>query len=189
MDKESKTIIWHDNYAVAKDFYDRNGHFPTHKENRRIRQWANVWYHKYAENNPDFLQSLLDIGYRIPDRWRLWDSNYRTARDFYITYGRALRPSDNQKVYRYFRVWAGNSGKDYPDRIRLLQEIGLDYKVKDSAWERNFNRAKNFYDKNGRFPTHTDDIVLAEWARRWAGIKGKEHPEMLGRLASIGYRT
>lgn len=186
--KETMNIsVWEENYRTAHNFFKKHGHFPTNKEDRRIRQWANVWFHKHSEKYPDKLQMLLSIGYPIPDRWNLWNRNYKYARDFLLEHGRPMKHSDNNKVWRYFRVWACNSGKRYPERVHMLREIGITLKVMDSVWQKNFDRASNFYKTHGHFPTKSENILLYEWARQWEQRMGRDNPSMLDMLKSIGY--
>ena len=190
MEKENKTLlVWNNNYAEAKAFYDEHGHFPTHKENRKIRQWANVWWHKYSEQNPDKLQMLFNIGFQAPDKWTLWNKNYELAKAFYKKNGRGLKNSDDSKLYRYFRVWAGNCGKDHPERINLLLQIGIQYKITDTVWDKNFNKAKAFFDARGHFPTRAENICIYEWARQWTHKQGKQHPDLMDKLKSIGFQA
>lgn len=186
--KETMNIsVWEENFQTARAFYKKNGHFPTPKENRRIRQWANVWFHKYSEQHPDKMEMLLSIGYQIPDKWNIWNKNYKLAKDFLVEHGRPMRHSDNNKVWRYFRVWACNSGKQHPERVRMLHEIGIVLKVTDSVWQKNFDRAKAFYNVHGHFPTKKENIILYEWARQWEQRMGHDNPSMLDMLKSIGY--
>lgn len=186
--KDSKTIsVWDENYDTARRYFKKHGHFPTHKENRRIRQWANVWYHKHSKENPEKLDMLLSIGFQIPDKWNLWNKNYQIAKGFLMEHGRPMKHADNNKVWRYFRVWACNSGKQYPERIQMLRDIGIIIKVADSVWQKNFDRAKAFFDLHGHFPSKQENIILSEWARQWELRKGKENPSMLAKLVSIGY--
>lgn len=187
-DNSKTAIVWQNNYAEAKAFYEQNKRFPNPKENRRIRQWANVWYRKYAEDNPEKLQLLLDIGFQIPDRWMLWNKNYEIACDFLKKNGRPMKYADNNKVFRYFRVWVGNSGKYHPDRIDLLKKIGFDVKITDTAWDKNFEKAKVFFEEHGHFPTKQENLMLYIWAKRYWQKMDKKNPTQLNMLLSIGFK-
>ena len=61
--KNSNEGIWKKNYLEAKNFYLANGYFPRDKDNRRIHEWARVWYKNSSSNYPEKLKKLEEIGF------------------------------------------------------------------------------------------------------------------------------
>lgn len=185
--KKSGEEIWLQNYKEAEVFYLKERRFPTYKENRKIRQWANSWARKFADTHPQKMQMLLEIGYEMPDKWRLWNIYYHRAEELFRKNGRPLRYTDNKTIYRYFNAWLDNNAKKYPERANQLRIIGVNTRGADNIWERNYKKAKDFYNKYGRFPTRAENILLYEWARRWTKMYIDSEPTKIQKLKDIGY--
>lgn len=49
------------NYAEAKEFFEKHGHFPTQNENRKLNHWASSWWKRTYVNNPGMHQEKADM--------------------------------------------------------------------------------------------------------------------------------
>ena len=93
----------------AKDFYEEYGHFPSHKEDRKIYAWVIQWWGRTYLTNPqkyqDMTQLLVDIGYEHKS-WsvaneRKWEANYSKAKHWYEQYGSLLGSSSHLWAVRW----------------------------------------------------------------------------------------
>ena len=174
--KDRNDGMWMKNYEEAKAFYDEQGHFPRSNENNRLYQWSMAWwtrsYLKNPEENEVKAQMLGEIGFvyqpNEEKNFNLWWDNYEKAKAFYETNGYFPSYKDNQKLYDWARNWWKKAESEYTDelqeKIRLLKAVGFqgkEYKSRvetnDDLWMNNYNKAKTFYEENGRFPKANED--------------------------------
>ena len=187
MNVENKILsVWDKNYQEAKAFFKKNGHFPKYNENRKIRQWALVFYNKYFSTQKDRVRKLKAIGFEGADKWELWEKHFAVAKDIYFKTGKAPNYKVAKETYRYFNLWIINSGKKHPDRLNRLAAIGFKITATDTIWDKHYRTASAFFEKHGRFPNHNDNVVIAQWARVWVSNHGKENPEKMEKLRKIG---
>lgn len=75
------------------------------------------------------------------------------------------------------------------DTRELLAKMDdrMAYLGKWAKWNKNYEIAKEFYDANGRFPTHVDIPGIKKYFRAWEREQKDRHPEMLEKLQAIGY--
>ena len=188
MENNQKTSAWDKNYEEAKAFYEEHGHFPTYRENRKLRQWALVFHHKYHGLQKEKFRKLKAIGFEGADKWELWDKHFAIAKDIFFKTGKAPNYKVAKETYRYFVLWIINSGKRHPDRLDCLAAIGFRTgSGGGDIWDKHYATAARFFEKNGRFPNHKDNAVVAEWARIWVSKHGNEEPDKLEMLREIGY--
>ena len=181
---------WDKNYQEAKAFFEEHGHFPKYRENRRLRQWALVFHHKYQGTQLERFRMLKEIGFEGADKWELWDKHFAIAKDIFFKTGKAPNYKVAKETYRYFNLWIIKSGKRHPDRLNCLAAIGFKTAKKgNTIWDKNYRTAASFFTKYGRFPNRNDNVVLAEWARVWVSKHGTEEPEKMEMLREIGYNN
>ena len=166
--------------------YESTGHFPTYNENRKLRQWALVWYKKEGENEPEKMKMLESIGFTKPDKWAHWNAMYSIARQIYNETGAAPTTKNGRDCYRYFSLWLMNSGHLHGDRVRMLQNIGFAVRTHD-VWESNFEECETFFKVHGHFPTQREKNRLNLWAKEWAKRCGADDSERLQKLRDIGF--
>ena len=128
--------IWDKNYAEAKEHYVKTGHFPTRSENKRIRDWANQWVRNSSDKYPERLVILQNIGYEIPDPWKVWDKNFEEARAHFEKTGHFPNQSDepDKRLYYWANHWVRNSSDKFPERLEMLQNIGFKMSDKWAIW-------------------------------------------------------
>lgn len=186
---------WDANYAEAKAFFDEHGHFPTYKENRGIRHWADSWYKNGGpDREPEKYQLLLDIGYRYickDERFKaFFIKNYKEAKAFFEEHGHFPTQRENKTLNQRFtswwcRIYLRNPYK-YEEQAQMLRNIG--YKNRRDNWWIKYNKAVEFYNVHSHFPTLKEDKVIYNWARSWCLNGGPDRePEKYQLLINIGY--
>lgn len=179
--------VWEENFGQAKAFFDANGRFPHYSDDRRLRQWALVWYRRFGSTDSIRLARLKSIGFFPHDRWLVWERHFEQARRVWDGTGHRVTARTGTESYNYFKQWLLHNARKYPERVARLAAIGFRIKPRRDVFDRNFDRARAFYDRHGRFPTRADDLVLAEWARRWYRSHAQDCPDRAVLLTSIGF--
>lgn len=138
-----------------------------------------------------------------------WQRAYEHAKEYYETYG------DLDVKVKYvcgdgFRLgsWIANTRTAYqnrikqslltPERIKLLESIGMIWGKNNALWERNYAAAKEYYEKHGDLRVRADYVTedgirLGTWIgnqkKIYSGVKtaGAElSEEQIARLEAIG---
>ena len=182
-----KVDVWEKNFAEAKVFFEEHGRFPRYSDNLHIRQWSLVWYRKFGQTDKIRLQRLEEIGFHPADRWRIWDRHYMQARKIWNETGRKVSMRTAPDTYNYFKQWLLHNTRRFPERAAMLVDIGFKIGGELELWYRNFNKARTFHAKHGRFPSRADNIYLAEWARQWYQSHAQDNPDKAQMLIDIGY--
>lgn len=180
-------ITWQRNYAEAKAFFDEHGHFPTYKENSKLRQWANKIYKEMTRSGHNKKEQLRAIGYEPHEKWKLWNQNYAEAKRIYEETGHTPTYKAHPRLFKYFKHWMMNSGNLHPDRLAMLSNIGYKVDGHGHIWQKNYAEAKAFFDRYGHFPTPQENIRLFMWARGWIQRHAHEQPEQVDALRQIGF--
>ena len=206
--EEIKNEQWGKNYEEAKAFFDKYGHFPENKENKKIRQWAIQWWRKVylidKNKNQEKAEMLTAIGfeYRIVKEVKdeQFMDNYEKAKAFYDEHGHFPTHKENKKI----RQWAGQwwrkvylkKPEEHQGKARILESIGFIYQNADEKnierWMKNYLQCKEFFDKHRRFPEkRRDDNKLYQWVMAWwtkTYLKNPFlHQEKADMLLAIGF--
>lgn len=176
--------VWEKRYQIAKNYYDKNGKFPSGKE------WA--WLRTYFGNNarkcPDEERTsmLMAIGWRPEES--MWETNYKKAKSFYEQHGRPPGKEDDRDLWEYMTNWKRSTGKNHPELTQKLRDIGwADKPSKKEIWEQKYREAKKIYKETGRFPNVSHPSKLWNWADWWASRYGESDPGRMKRLKRIGF--
>lgn len=140
--------VWDKRYQIAKDYYDKNGKFPSGKE----WEWLRAYFGNNARKCPDEEREsmLMAIGWR-PDE-TVWEENYRKAKLFYEQHGRFPGKKDDRSLWQYFVYWKNSTGKNHPELKQKLRDIGWsDKPSKEEIWNRNTGKPKRYTKKQGVF--------------------------------------
>ncbi len=202
-----KDFDWNNNYAEAKAFFDKNGHFPTKGENRRLNQWAGQWWRnnclKNTVMNQKKMNKLTLIGYKhcTTDEMYddLWMKNYKEAKDFYDKNGHfpiwKERKSLNSWAVNWWRCNYMKNPELHQEKAEMLTTIGFKYRNNrekiDELWLKNFEECRDWYEKMNYFPTKSENKKLNMWVYHWwkySYLKNPElHQEKADRLMAIGF--
>lgn len=185
--KSSGLRQWKDYYNEAKTFFDENGRFPSKDENERLNKWVSEWFVKSSRKHPDKAMLLREIGYtKTHHRIQSWEESYRQAKEHFDRTGHFPTAKENRKL----RHWAATYVRRYqdksPDKIQLLYEIGFE---NTRSWDDNYRRAKVLFEKNGHFPTKSENFNLWSWAIRWKRKYEHQDPKRMKMLRDIGFRA
>ena len=132
--------------------------------------------------------SKLDEHMAYLDRWAVWDKNYAIAKTFYEENGRFPKRAENGTIVNWVRNWYRIHYEKYPERTRMLQEIGFNISIGQSKnWDDYYPLIKEYVTRNGKFPSKKDNEELYMWARDYIkGAKGKRDTNV-SILYDLGY--
>ena len=130
--KDRTDELWMKNYKEAKEFFDKNGHFPTKVENRRLNQWAWNWWKITYLNNLETqrpkMEMLTRIGYDFNKKVNLLMEYAHQAEEYYIKYGKKIpRSGVYEKAYiTLMNFWRDNIRRaKRPDIVNILLKSGF----------------------------------------------------------------
>lgn len=176
--------VWDKRYQIAKDYYDKNGKFPQGKEWTWLRSYFAQSVQKYPDE--ERLSMLMGIGW-FPGN-SIWEANYRKAKLFYEQHGRFPERKDDRNLWQYFVYWKNTTGKNFPELMQKLKDIGwIDKPNREEEWDRKYQEAKKIYEETGSFPNLTHPSKLRRWADWWVSHHGKNDPDRMKRLRDIGF--
>ncbi len=93
-----------------------------------------------------------------------WEIVFEILQEYISECGRFPEYDEEYHSYR-LGVWCSNQrvlrnvGNLSQERIDLLDSIGFIWDAKDERWMSSYRIAKEFFEKNGRLPIHSDTIV------------------------------
>ena len=193
--EDLSNVDWDANYAEAKAFFDKNGHFPTQKENVRLCSWAwNWWYRGGPDKSPEKARLLEEIGFifqTVEEYYdKKWWKNYAEAKAFFEEHGHFPTKKENVRLYSWARNWWKRTYLKNPElhqeKADMLTAIGFTYNSNDEIWIKNYAEAKTFFDKYGHFPTEKR-VWAREWWRNTYLKSPKEHQVKANMLIAIGF--
>lgn len=196
-DKERKAMLmaigwrpeedmWTVNYKTAKAFYEKNGRFPTLKDNRKVYEYMQKWVSNRGDMHPDKMEMLQAIGWKSkPFGDALWEERYREAKAIYKETGKFPTNSSHSKIWQWFYAWVKRCGDNEPKKMKMLQRIGFSLKRKD--WEERYMEAKAIFEETGKFPPTRHSSGLYNWAWSWARKNAGSEPERMQMLLDIGF--
>lgn len=201
---------WNINYQFLKSYYETNGNLfiPDNYSQNGINldKWLNNQIRLYKNGNlsKEKVEMLNNIGISLLIDNKLsvrWERKYQLAKKYYEKNGNLQVPSD----YTIDDVNLGNWlveqrkyynwGKLSKEKIDLLNKIGMVWILDDKLaikWERKYQLAKEYYEKNGNlqvpFDYIIDDIKLGSWivSQRRYYKNGKLSEEKVEMLNDIG---
>ena len=199
--------MWVKSYEKAEAFYEGHGHFPTFKENAKLSSWAFCWwkynYLKNPEKNQEKADMLIAVGFvyqSMDDRnEKLWMKNYEEAEAFYEEHGHFPTIKNIKRINKWAYKWWKDTYLKNPEKNQekadMLIAIGFVYQSKEeqhgNAWVKNYEEAKEFFEKNEQFPASIEGMRLYAWARSWwkrTYLKNPEkNQEKADMLIAIGF--
>ena len=205
--REKIDELWSKNFEECRDWYEKMNYFPTKSENKKLYMWVYHWWKFSYLKNPELHQEkahrLTAIGFvywSAKDRTdELWMKNYKEAKEFFDKNGHFPTKEDHRRLKQWACNWWRNNCLKNPvlnqEKAGMLKTIGFVYQSQDDyyneLWMKNYEEAKEFFDKNGHFPTKVENRRLNQWAWNWWKITylnnlETQRPKM-EMLTRIGY--
>lgn len=134
---------------------------------------------RVRENFPDGINYTMDYSIMVDrfneevkwqDEWGLLEYYVGVAEEYYKHHGSRIKFNvTHSKEYDCIMYFLRNENKraERSDLVERLFCCGFDVKAIEINWTSNYSKAKNFFDKKGRFPNYKDDAKLAAWAYNW----------------------
>lgn len=180
---------WDICYAAAKKYYETHGHLMVPdsyatSEGIQLGSWLGTQRRIYngkaiGHLSADRIKKLNEIEMRWENRDDyIWERNLNLARDYVQAHGDLLvnHLYETEDGIR-FGQWIHNtrqnyrSGKLSQEKIRQLEEIGMEWNVADARWQKYYSAAEAYYEMHGHlnvpYAYKTEDgIALGLWIRR-----------------------
>ena len=217
MDIASKNRIrspWDAMYSLARDYYLTHGDLSVPSNyvtpaGDRLGAWINrqrrVREGKVTGNlTAERIRALDAIGMSWLDLGEeRWNRNFRALRAYYEAHGDIDVPqdyvtSDGLKLGRFVKNMRFHRDTKYrrcltPERLNMLDEMGMIWDVDAYRWEQNFRAAEAYYREHGdlrpakRYTT-PDGVKLGTWLayQREKHSRGELEAEKVTRLNAIG---
>jgi len=205
-------------YGQLKAFLERYDKYPVYtsknNEEKRLATWC-VTQRKYyregiLQKYPDRIKKLEEINFDWnPNTLLGWEENYERLKKFLENKNRMPKLSSKNEEEKRLCAWCnsqkrfyleGNLQK-YPDRIKKLEKVNFEFGGKREAytigsWEENYEKLKEFLEKNKKYPTVTTsknekEKKLATWfgLQRSSYKKGtlQKYPDRIKKLEEINF--
>ena len=180
---------WETSFRRAEAYYlAHDCTLPTKKsaksnEEREIATWVDSQRQRFkrGELSPEAAERLEVFQFSWMRRKEdPWEAGFRNAADYYRTNGNLEVPAGYQCangywLYHWLEAQRAKKAKLSPAQIFRLDAIGMVWS-KEELWDRNFQRARQYYSENGTLPsslaeceTETDQGVYRWLIRQRAG--------------------
>ena len=172
-DKLNETLeaSWETLYCCAKRYYEINGdldvtfNYKT-PEGYSLGTWLFTQRQVYSKKRngillPEQIKKLEAIGMIWDNKTdTVWNARFQTAKSYYEEHGDLLVPAtyvtdDGMKLgvwirnLRAYRKSGARKNVLTPERIKMLDEIGMVWDGLDYLWYRNFSSAAMYYHEHG----------------------------------------
>ena len=214
------SATWDVMYELAKKYYQENGNLNViekyyTEEGYGLGQWVSLQrriYNGTAKGSLTQVQieKLSEIGME----WGMysdvsWEKYYTAAKKYYEAHGNLL-PTVTYKDENGLRLgtWltALRGSRRYgtrekfltPERIEMLDKIGMVWDITSYSWDKYYSSAARYYEEHGdlKVPANyidSDGVYLGKWITRLKAIRRGESPnsrdlteEQIERLDKIG---
>lgn len=190
MDWSPEETAWEQNYAVAKEFFEKHGHLRVTLSYRgrteiddggkNLNYWIAAQRDKNAAGklSQDKIDRLNAIGMIWNVRRESWDSFYEVAVEYYREFGNIDMPMNkeyhgvnlggwlsNMRSTRNGRV--GGYAQLTEEQIAKLDALGMHWNPLEDKWNAHFKRLKDYYDTHGSLDgLRQYDKELSGWVTR-----------------------
>ena len=203
-------------YAVARAYYIAHGdlNVPSNHvtpEGKRLGAWLNrqrqIRSGKLKGSlSPEQIRALDEIGMSWLDLGEeRWNRNFRALRAYYAQHGDIDVPqdyvtSDGLRLGRFLKNMRFYRDTKYrrcltPERLRLLDEMGMIWDVSEHRWREGCRYAQAYYEAHGNLqPTNRyvtpDGFKLGAWVKyqREKRARGELSEERVRTLDAMGIR-
>ncbi len=191
---------WDFHFDELARFWDRHGHLRVPRPYpvcSKLPGWLSVQKTKFEKLTLVQVRRLWDLGVRFAGSENRWFFNF-----FKLVEGKErLGDANNVAIWdndKPLKNWVGiqrswhNKGKVARHRVRLLQEIGFIWDVRDASWERHFGRLLTYHARFGNALVPygwAEDPELGRWLAKQRARTDRLTPERKTRLEELGCFT
>ncbi len=164
---------WQKNYELAKNYYETHGNleipqnfktndgFDYDENGIKLGAWIRNQRLRFLDLSKEKQQLLQSIRFILNVNEENWQKNYEFAKIYYEHYGNLLIPKNfkTNDGYTYdengikLGAWIRNQRKIFlklsKEKQQLLQSKGFILNPRDKNWQKNYELAKNYYEKYG----------------------------------------
>lgn len=177
-------VRWMDNYKRLCIYIKNNNKLPMQhsedKDEKFLSTWISHVRKNYKENK--LAKFKIDLLEKI-DIWfwnkslDLWDDKYEELKNFILENGKLPSEKSDDDYQSKIGQWCSNQrqakkeNKISEDRIKKLTQLFCWYWIGEKdVWQTNYDKFKDYVEKNNKFPSEhskiEDDKKLALWAGR-----------------------
>ena len=188
---------WNQNYEKLQSYFQTNGHSSISKnEDNLLSSWRKNQVNKY--NNGKLSQEQINKLEKIKFIWDtkedLWDNNYQKLKELYNTEGYTKVSCQTDLIYwqsRQRKLY--KEGKLTKEKIDKLEKINFTWDLLEQNrknWIDNYQYLKEFYIKEGCYPSTTTNTSIGNWISRQRKLykEGKLNQERIDLLESIQFK-
>ncbi|MFI6163009.1 Helicase associated domain protein [Micromonospora haikouensis] len=198
------TRAWERGIAAATAFHAEHGHLDVPTGHVIDGLDLNLWlgqqrrYHRKNTLPANRITALTDLGIAWTVKRPSYHDGFTALQHFHATHGHIRVPYgatvNGINLYDWLaaRRTDHRLGRLNDDRTRSLEALGMQWSIRDAAWERNLATATGFFHREGhlhpRRGHREDDIDLSRWihAQRIARRDGKLPQDRIAALDAIG---
>ncbi len=194
---------WLEHFADAKKFYEENGHSNVDYQYKtetgfKLGIWLYEQRKKHAagELSDEKTELLNAVGFDWKSSNVTWEKRFAAAKKYYEENGDLRINVSDARLGAWLQEQRKlkKEGALSEPKIRRLTEIGMEWLTRnDAQWERGFECAKEYYEKNGNLKApksyrSEDGFLLNQWLKKQRENKaaGLLDAEQVKRLESIG---
>ena len=168
-DINRKTLSFEENFALLKEFHEKESRLPTSKESfngYNIGQWLSDLKKRKNELKAERVQLLdgIDPSWKDAKRKTLsFEENFALLKEFHEKESRLPTSKESFNGYNIGQWFSDQKRKNElkAEQVQLLD--GIDPKWKDAkkktlSFEENFALLKEFYEKESRLPTSKESF-------------------------------
>lgn len=172
VDSSNKNLqdgLWLERYGELVNFCEKNGHclVPSdYDANPKLGNWVRTQraqFKLYKERKPcNMTKERMEMLEKLNFQWKMrgdWMKRFAELRDYYRNHGNCLVPTNypaNPSLGRWvdrqrsqYKIFtAGKSTSLTPDRIKMLEDLDFQWKVRDD-WEGRYSELVEFFNYHG----------------------------------------
>ena len=136
---------------------------------------------------------LITLGLELDPMGTAWETMFSELKRFKARFGHCNVPEgwvESPQLARWVMQQRQRNKDGMPSAGSRLDELGIDWVVRDFAWERMFGALKDYRDEHGdcNVPRGwTENPKLATWVKRQRDRRGKLSLDRKARLDELGF--
>ena len=198
----AKDTAWQRFYQKLVEYYKKNGHCMVKRtEDNSLSHWVVKQRQFYNSGNERLSKERIDALNRINFQWGsddMWLFRYQDLVEYKNKFGTSDVPRRYETKNFCLGIWAVEQRRYYRDgllsekQIKLLDDLGFSWNVRDARWNEMFNELLEFKNAFGHCNVsrlNDDKKKLAHWVeeQRQCFRSHKLSSERFKKLQEIGF--